>query len=120
MFRNNYNIEYSEWDSAIDQQKPLDMVHMYHNIPEFKEKISGTSVGYIYQVDVSSIKNDLQTYTTDDQRYELVYKGTDNLPITGSIPIVFPGIGFDVPKYNLSGIVSWLAASVITSYSVSS
>lgn len=85
MFKNSYNIEYEEWDSAVDQQKPLSMVHMYHNIPEFKEKMSGTSVGYIYQVDVSSIKNDLQTYITDDSKREVVYRGTENLPITGSI-----------------------------------
>lgn len=82
MYRSSYNIEYKEWEYSDDQLKnPLSKVHMYHNIPQFKEIGSGSSSGYIYAIDVSSVKNDLGLYKDSSANREVVYKGTARLPI---------------------------------------
>lgn len=78
----DYNIEYDEWylsdGELID---PLTKVHMHHNIPEFREVKSGTSTGFIYAIDVSSVKNELQAFSTNDANREVIYKGSSKLPI---------------------------------------
>lgn len=82
----NYNIEYGEWniDSKL-LQKPLNRVHLFHNIPEFKEIRTGSSTGYIYAINVSSVKNELQSYVTNDINKEVIYRGSSKLPIIGKM-----------------------------------
>ena len=84
LIHHSCNIEYDEWDSD-ELDEPLDKTHISHNIPEFNEIKDGTTSGYIYQVDVSKIKNQLQSYGGNGSK-ELVYKGDDKLPITGVMP----------------------------------
>ncbi len=84
MVSNSYNIEYLEWSKPDSElMKVLSGVHMYHNIPGIIRRKFGTSEGYIYQVDISEIKQELQEYVTKDANREVIYKGTAKLPITG-------------------------------------
>lgn len=82
VYRSNYNIEYDEWNLP-DQQltHPLSKVHMHHNIPNFKEIRTGTASGFIYAIDVSSVKGELEVFSTNDANREVIYKGTARLPI---------------------------------------
>lgn len=82
VYRSNYNIEYDEWNLP-DQQltHPLSKVHMHHNIPNFKEIRTGTASGFIYAIDVSSVKGELEVFSSNDANREVIYKGTARLPI---------------------------------------
>lgn len=78
----SFNISYNEWNLPDNQlNKPLQKIHVHHNIPEFREIKTGVSKGFIYAIDVSSIKNELQLFTTEDANREVVYKGSNKLPI---------------------------------------
>lgn len=78
----NYNISYAEWDLPDNQlMQPLSRVHMIHNIPSITSTDEGDSLGYIHEIDISSIKNDLELYVTGDANREVVYKGQCELPI---------------------------------------
>lgn len=78
------NIEYDEWNlDSKELISPLAKTHLSHNLSEFNEVKDGTATGYIYEIDVSKIKNQLQTYVTDNPDREVIYKGDDKLPITG-------------------------------------
>ena len=77
-----FNISFNEWNLPDNQlNKPLQKIHVHHNIPEFREIKTGVSKGFIYAIDVSSIKNELQLFTTEDANREVVYKGSNKLPI---------------------------------------
>ena len=83
----SFNIGYKEWD-ADDSclLEPLDFVHITHNIPDNSLCSSGTSYGYIYEIDVSNFKDKLSLFVTNDPNREVIYQGIDDLPIKRIIP----------------------------------
>lgn len=79
----NYTIGYDEWDLPDDKlNSPLDMCHIKHNIPNIQKVVNGTSTGYIHEIDVTYVKDQLQLYLTKDANRELIYKGSIPLKIT--------------------------------------
>lgn len=83
VYRSNYNIEYAEWDLPDNQlTHPLSKVHLFHNVPNFNEIRTGTATGYIYAIDVSSVKDELEVFgPTNNPNREIIYKGSERLPI---------------------------------------
>ena len=75
------NISYKEWeyDENIDLTKPLDFVHITHNFPDLKEIMSGESSGYIHEVDISNIKDQLTLFITNNPNREVIYTGDEPL-----------------------------------------
>jgi hypothetical protein len=72
----SFNTDYDEWrlsDSKL--QKPLNFVHIKHNVPNVP-KLSGTSIGYIYKVDVSKLKlSDFKNNPNPNR--EVIYSGPE-------------------------------------------
>lgn len=83
---NQYNLEYSEWKLENDILiTPLTSAHINHNIPCLTNIIEGESIGYIHEIDISSIKDELQYFVSKDANREVIYKGNKSLPITNII-----------------------------------
>lgn len=83
VYRSSYNIEYAEWDLPDNKlTRPLSKVHLFHNVPNFNEIRTGTATGYIYAINVSSVKDELEVFgPTNDPNREIIYKGSERLPI---------------------------------------
>ena len=82
-----YNLGYQEWFSSSGELiQPLKTVHMFHNIPSFTEKGAGSSSGFIYEIDISEVKDQLEEFVTKNADREVVYRGTSKLPILRKIP----------------------------------
>lgn len=79
----NANIGYDEWGLPNSKLlKPLSLVHMTHNIKDLPGIAKGTSIGYIYTVDISDISKDqLSMFVTMDPNREIIYKGDKPLKI---------------------------------------
>lgn len=83
----NYNSGYEEWNWDNDKlQKPLDMIHINHNVPEYTQVETGSSSGFIHVVDISSVKDQLKTFVTNNPDREVIYEGNETLPIIEVIP----------------------------------
>ncbi|MDE7346958.1 MAG: transglutaminase-like domain-containing protein, partial [Muribaculaceae bacterium] len=77
-----YNCSYEEWgwpDSKLE--KPLDIVHITHNIESIKTEMNGQSTGYIYTVDISKVRDKLKLFKGKQVNREVIYQGNDSLPI---------------------------------------
>ena len=72
----SFNTDYDEWKLADSElQKSLKQVHIKHNVPN-TSRLSGTSTGYIYKVDVSNL--DLSNFKDNpNPKRELVYFGSE-------------------------------------------
>lgn len=90
----SYNIEYLEWYLA-DQKllAPLKICHLRHNIPQFTEIRKGVSTGYIHEIDISEIKNELIAHGNESVNREVIYRGTAKLPI---LKVVEHSINWDL------------------------
>jgi hypothetical protein len=78
----NYNLEYAEWKLPDEElTSPLDVVHVTHNIRSIKSIKVGKSSGYIYTIDVSDIKDQLNLFKTSNPNRELVYNGKEQLKV---------------------------------------
>jgi GTPase Era involved in 16S rRNA processing len=83
----NFNLSYEEWffpdNKLID---PLDKIHINHNVKEITIKETGESSGYIYCINVSTVKNKLTLFNTNDSNREVIYTGTEPLKVLEIIP----------------------------------
>lgn len=89
LLSSHYNIDYDEWllsDALLD--RPLKEAHLRHNIEAFQHvpPLRSVSSGYIYKLDVSGIKEELELYVTEDADRELVYTGKERIPVIEKIP----------------------------------
>ena len=82
----SYNIGYEQWDWEDSQlQTPLKYVNITHNIKKIDKTFYGESSGYIYEIDISKIKNKFKTFVTNDANREVVYIGNESLSISNVI-----------------------------------
>ena len=86
----NYNIDYDEWEIQEPDRLgcPFREAHLRHNVEAFAhvQPLQSLSSGFIYKLDVSGIKEELQLYVTQDADRELVYTGKEKIPIIDKIP----------------------------------
>ena len=84
----DYNIEYDGFYKDPNKlSKPLKMVRMYHNVPEIQGTYNGISHGYIYEVDVSEVKDQLALpFNGENGIREVLYVGNEPLTILRCIP----------------------------------
>lgn len=103
--KSSYNLGYSEWEYHNSRlQKPLTMVNIKHNIPDVTGIGNGVAQGYIHVVDISSVKDKLHTFVTNDPDREVIYEGKDPLLITNIIPHeVQYRISFDITEVERFG-----------------
>ena len=82
-YKTSCNISYRQWDWPNDiLAEPLATVNVTHNIAAFaSESSKGKSSGYIHAVDVSSVKDRLSLFTTNNPDREVVYNGDEPLII---------------------------------------
>ena len=63
------------------------MVNVTHNIVEWKnETYEGQSSGYIHIVDISTVKDKMSLFVTNDPDREVIYNGEEPLNIIEYIP----------------------------------
>lgn len=86
----NYNIDYDEWEIQEPDRLgcPFREAHLRHNVEVFAHvpPRQSLSSGFIYKLDVSGIKEELQLYVTQDADRELVYTGKEKIPVVDKIP----------------------------------
>lgn len=85
----NINLEYDEWKYPKDKlSEPFDIVHITHNNKDWTKPCKGSSSGYIHIVNVSRVKDKLQTVSTnsDNNDLEYMYIGEEALPIMKVVP----------------------------------
>ena len=84
----SFNTSYDEWNLDNESlNEPLKMVHINHNIPTLKDDVfTGVSSGYIHVVDISSIKDQLSLFITNDPDREVIYTGNEPLKPIKIIP----------------------------------
>jgi len=100
------NIGYKEWDSLSNDElkEPLKFVHMTHNYIDLKGKKTGESKGYIYEIDISNIKDKLKLFVTKNANREVIYTGKEPLIPNRIIPHTIKwSIEFDEDNYNKHG-----------------
>ena len=100
------NIGYKEWDlmSNDELKEPLEFVHMTHNYVDLKGKKTGQSKGYIYEIDISNIKDKLKLFVTKNANREVIYTGKEPLIPDTIIPHTIKwSIEFDEDNYNKHG-----------------
>jgi len=85
--RYSFNIGYRQWGFANEKLKvPLRTVNMLHNIADLEDKVyTGRSSGYIYEVDISNVKDRLSLFVTNDPDREVIYNGEEPLAIVRGI-----------------------------------
>lgn len=82
-----YNLEYKEWGlSDDDLRSPLDVVHITHNISGVTESFSGSSSGYIYELNISGLKKQIGLFMDKSANREVVYQSDEPIPIVKVIP----------------------------------
>ena len=82
----SYNIGYEQWDWDDSQlQNPLEYVNITHNIQRIDKIYYGKSSGYIYEVDISKVKDKFKTFVTNDSNREIIYTGKEPLKISKTI-----------------------------------
>lgn len=75
--KKKFNLDFLEWSLPNSKlTKPLDTVHIIHNVKEIKTVEHGISYGYIYTIDARNIKHKLQLdrYSKDYER-EFIFTG---------------------------------------------
>lgn len=100
------NISYKEWDTMTNDQlkEPLKFVHMTHNYVDLKGKKSGESKGYIYEIDISNIKDKLKLFVSNNANREVIYTGKEPLIPDRIIPHTIKwSMEFDEDNYNKHG-----------------
>ena len=100
------NIGYKEWDSLSNDElkEPLKFVHMTHNYIDLKGKKTGESKGYIYEIDISNIKDKLKLFVTKNANREVIYTGKEPLIPNRIIHHTIKwSIEFDEDNYNKHG-----------------
>lgn len=90
LLSSNYNIDYDEWEIQEPDRLgcPFREAHLRHNVEAFAhvQPLRSLSSGFIYKLDVSGIKEELQLYVTQDADRELVYTGKEKIPIIDKNP----------------------------------
>ena len=101
------NISYRQWDYPNEElQEPLGVVNVTHNIEELEgEVFEGESRGYIHVVDISSVKDKLSLFTTNNQDREVIYRGDEPLIVIECIPCVVKwDFGFSKADVEIHGV----------------
>ena len=86
--RFSYNTGYKEWGLPDNElTSPLNHVHITHNVPRFQEVENGESSGYIYEIDISGIKDKLELFNMNpNSNREVIYNGSEPLKINRVTP----------------------------------
>lgn len=82
----SYNIGYEQWDWNDEQlQSPLEYLNITHNIQKLDKTYYGKSSGFIYEIDISKVKDKFKTFVTNDENREIIYTGKEPLKISKAI-----------------------------------
>ncbi|MCL2169455.1 MAG: hypothetical protein FWB74_05450 [Defluviitaleaceae bacterium] len=101
------NISYRQWDYPNELlQEPLETINASHNIVELKSGVfEGESSGYIHVVDISSVKDKLSLFTTNNQDREVIYRGDEPLVIIKRVPCTVKwDFGFSEADVEIHGV----------------
>ncbi len=84
----NCNLGYRQWDYPNNLlSEPLKHINVLHNIVSFKNKVfKGYSSGYIYEIDVNQVKENLSLFISNNSDREVIYNGDNALNIIQCIP----------------------------------